>query len=206
MEQKVTTSQYRKIAMDIARNIAEGKYKEGQKLFGRSVLASHYKVSPETVRKAVHILKDMGIVETEKGSGVEVVSAEKAKEFIKSCGEVESLGTIKREIEDWVKSQAAQTTNMLDKIRFLMQETERVAAVSPLNPYQIRITADCTAIGKTAHELQFWHKTGGTIVAIRRGERLILSPGPYASFLQDDFFFIVGDEESYSASLNLLFN
>ncbi len=35
-------------------------------------------------------------------------------------------------------------------------------------------------IGKSIGELKFWQSTGGTIVAIRRGQTVILSPGPYA--------------------------
>ncbi|WP_369074759.1 cation:proton antiporter regulatory subunit, partial [Klebsiella pneumoniae] len=34
-------------------------------------------------------------------------------------------------------------------------------------------------MGKTAAETKFWQNTGATIVAIKRGDELIISPGPY---------------------------
>lgn len=48
---KVTMALYRQIAIDIAKNIASGKYVQGDKLFGRSMLASHYQVSPKPFAK-----------------------------------------------------------------------------------------------------------------------------------------------------------
>ena len=203
--EKVTISLYRQIAIDIAENIANGKYVQGEKLFGRSVLASHYKVSPETIRKAVFLLKDVGIVETEKGSGIEVVSPSKAKDFIKRNSSVENLASIKKEIEGWAKEQASQVADILQKIQYVINETERSNAVGPLNPLTIRINSDCKQLGKTADELHFWHITGGTIVAVRRGDSLIVSPGPYAAFCDGDIFFVIGDDTVYSATMKLLY-
>ena len=69
---------YQQIAVDLAGKIAAGKYREQERIRGRSVLASYYNVSPETIRKAVGILADVGIVQIHQGVGVEVVSAQKA--------------------------------------------------------------------------------------------------------------------------------
>lgn len=203
---KVVISQYRQIAINIAENIATGKYVQGEKLFGRSVLASHYKVSPETIRKAVFLLKDVGIVDTEKGSGIEVISRRKAEEFVEHNRTVNDLVSVKKEIETWAKQQAEQAVHILQKVQYVINETERVKAVSPLSPFQVRITPNCRAIGKTVSELCFWHITGGTIIAIQRGESLIVSPGPYATICEDDFFFIIGDENAYHATMKLLFD
>jgi len=205
-KQEVSTPVYRQIAIDIAKNIAIGKYSKGQKLSGRSVLASHYGVSPETIRKAVFILKDVGILETEKGSGVEIISVAKAIEFVERYNEIESISNLKNEIVQWANAQTEQTSQIIDKINRIINATERLNTSSPLNPYQVKITDECRVIGKTICELQFWHNTGGTIIAIRRGERLIVSPGPYATFCIDDTVFIVGNDASYVATVNLLFN
>lgn len=202
---KVAMAVYRQIAIDIARNIVNGKYAQGERLYGRSVLASHYKVSPETIRKSVYLLKDVGILETEKGSGVEIVSAKKAEEFIRRYNAVEDMMSIKAEIEQWAKGQVAQAAAVSGKIQYLIDEVERINTVGPLNPFSIQITELCTVIGKTVDELKFWHNTGGTIVAIRRNNDLIISPGPYASFYEGDYFFIIGDETVHAAAIKLLF-
>ena len=45
---------------------------------------------------------------------------------------------------------------------------------------------DSPLIGKSIGALKFWQSTGGTIVAIRRGQTVILSPGPYAELYSGD--------------------
>ena len=66
---KIAEPIYQKIAVDIASKIAAGKYKVGEKIYGRSMLAAHYAVSPETIRRAMFMLQDVGIVAIESGSG-----------------------------------------------------------------------------------------------------------------------------------------
>ncbi|MHB9292303.1 hypothetical protein Holit_01399 [Hollandina sp. SP2] len=204
-EQKITAAAYQQIAIDIAQDIVKGKYVKGQKLFGRSVLASYYHVSSETIRKAVFILKDVGILDTEKGSGIEVRSMEKARDFIDRYNEVEKITAAKQEIMQWVERQAQETEELIEKIQFVIHTAERLKTIHPFTPYEITITEDSIAIGKTANELRFWQNTGATIIAIRRDGTMILSPGPYATFCKDDVFYIIGTDRSYAASHKLLF-
>ena len=56
---KIAEPIYQKIAIDIASKIAAGKYKAGEKIYGRSMLAAHYAVSPETIRRAMFMLQDV---------------------------------------------------------------------------------------------------------------------------------------------------
>lgn len=204
-EKKITSSSYRKIAIDLAENIVNGKYLEGQKLFGRSVLASHYSVSPETIRKAVHILKDMGIVDTEKGSGVQIISVDAARAFLERNRESENISEIKKDIMNWAQAQIRETSEIVRKIQYIVDSSNRSNNISPFTHYEIVITEDSAVIGKTADELHFWHNTGGTIIAIRRGEEMIVSPGPYATFNKGDVVYIVGDEHAYAATIKLIF-
>jgi K+/H+ antiporter YhaU regulatory subunit KhtT len=204
-EQKVLPSGYRQIAIDIVKDIVQGKYSKGQKLFGRSVLASYYQVSSETIRKAVFILKDVGILDTEKGSGIKVGSIEKAREFIDRYREAEKIRTARDDILQWAARQASETEDIIEKIQFVIHATERLKNIQPLTPYEITITENAAAIGKTANDLRFWQNTGATIIAIRRDDALILSPGPYATFKVNDIFYIIGTNEAYAASMKLLF-
>ena len=79
---KIAEPIYQKIAIDIASKIAAGKYKAGEKIYGRSMLAAHYAVSPETIRRAMFMLQDVGIVAIESGSGSTVLSAERASQLV----------------------------------------------------------------------------------------------------------------------------
>ena len=78
MEQKSQIPVYEKIAIDIAHRIYEGSLRTGDTIHGRSTMASEYNVSPETIRRAIRILEDVGVVQTTKGSGTQIISKEKA--------------------------------------------------------------------------------------------------------------------------------
>ena len=82
---------YQKIAADIAAKIVDKHYQIGEKIYARSSVASQYAVSAETARRAICILSDMKIVETIKGSGVRIVSYEKAVQFVKQFRNVRML-------------------------------------------------------------------------------------------------------------------
>ena len=49
MEQSVVPAQYLQIALNLAERIAKGELPEGRRMYGRSIIASEYGVSPETV-------------------------------------------------------------------------------------------------------------------------------------------------------------
>ena len=85
MEKMAATSQYLHIARDLAARIAKGEFPEGGKLFGRSMLASEYGVSPETIRRALRLLADMKVVEIKAQSGAIVLSTDNARRYLDSC-------------------------------------------------------------------------------------------------------------------------
>lgn len=203
-EQKITEAVYRQIAIDIATHIVAGKYVEGQKLFGRSVLASQYQVSPETIRKAVFLLKDVGILATEKGSGIEVLSLAKAKDFVAQYNQTQKMVKARQDVADWGKRQIKETAEMVEKLQFIIESASQIRGKSIFEPFEIEVPADSPVIGKTVTDTHFWHNTGGTIIAIRRGDELILSPGPYAGFLAGDIFYVIGSEEAFAAATALI--
>ena len=51
MKEKYTVPIYQKIALDLANKIHTGDIKEGSTLYGRSILAGKYNVSPEKSHK-----------------------------------------------------------------------------------------------------------------------------------------------------------
>ena len=159
MRQAVVPSQYLQIALDLATRIAQGELTEGSRIYGRSVLASEYGVSPETIRKALRLLAE---------------SAE-------------------------VNRRMADTVSALVK----GQDTF-AAAGQPLPNYEVPVPKDSPLIGKSIGELKFWQSTGGTIVAIRRGQTVILSPGPYAELYSGDVIILVGSPSAAEAAHRLV--
>ena len=47
---------------------------------------------------------------------------------------------------------------------------------------------------KTLSEINFWHHTMATVIAIKRDGGLLMSPGPFAALNEGDVLYYVGDE------------
>ena len=187
------TPVYAQIAFDIARKIAAGELAEGAKMSGRSLLSSTYKVSPETIRRSMHLLEDTGIVHAESKVGFIVLSRQEARRYVDrfktridiqdARNEIETLRLERQKIDEKI----GQLTD------FIARQADRLNSVNPIYPFEIPITAVSPLVGRMIGESKFWQYTGGTIVAIRRQGVNIYSPGPYALFQADDLLLITGD-------------
>ena len=118
-------SRYQQIAVELAQKIADGWYTIGEKISARSTLASNYNVSPETARKAVNILVDLGIVTIRQGSGTYVASREKAHLFVERYQNTVSMQEIRREISDCVNRQQEELDHLSKLLKTLVGQTHR---------------------------------------------------------------------------------
>jgi K+/H+ antiporter YhaU regulatory subunit KhtT len=88
-----------------------------------------------------------------------------------------------------------------ETVAALIQSRDTFAAAEePFPNYEVPVPGDSPLIGKSIGELKFWQSTGGTIVAIRRGQSVILSPGPYAELYQNDVIIMVGNTAAAQAA------
>ena len=188
---------YQKIAIDIANRIIQGDFAIDEKLYGRSVLSSHYNVSPETVRKAMLLLNEMDIVEVTKGSGIVVKSVDNCLKFVDKFKDIQSINSMKKSIINLMNQRSDIEKNLDEEINNLMDYTNRFNKSNPFMPFEIEIEGMCKVLGKTVSETNFWQSTRATIIGIRRNGELILSPGPYAVFQKGDIYILIGEEESY---------
>lgn len=196
---------YQKIAIDIANRIVAGDFAVGDKLYGRSSLASKYNVSPETIRRATILLSDMGIVKVTKGSGIIVESVDNSLKFIDKFKDIDSLTSLKREITDLMAKKNQIEKSMDNVINELIDYSNRFNKSNPFVPFEFEIYAGLHIVGKAISEVKFWQNTGATIIAIRRNGKLILSPGPYTVFLENDVFIFIGDESTYYRTKQFLY-
>ncbi|MBU5306456.1 GntR family transcriptional regulator [Clostridioides mangenotii] len=199
MDNNYTMPIYQKIALDIANKIYTGEIKEDTILYGRSILAGKYNVSPETIRRAVKILEDIDVVKSVKGKGVIVLSSDKAYSFIKKYQDITNISSYKSTLRDLIDAKAEMDVRIIDTIGKIIDYSNRLEIINPLVPVQFEIRSDCKYIGDTAANTNFWQNTGATIVAIKRGEELIISPGPYIEFLEGDIILAVGDQHIYNS-------
>ncbi len=187
-------SKYQQIALEIASRIAEGELCEGERVFGRSAIAGCFHVSPETARRAFCMLADMGIVSPERGSGMLILSKKNAETFIRQFQERQDIASVRDAVLASVARQKQEMEDLACNLDKLISATELYRSSNLLSPYMIRITENCRFLGKTIGEIHLWQYTGATLVAIKRVEQMILSPGPYACLRTDDIlFFITGD-------------
>ncbi|MBG9456553.1 GntR family transcriptional regulator [Lysinibacillus sphaericus] len=202
---QVKQPKYQQIAVDLASKIVERKYRIGDKIYARSSLASQYNVSSETARRAIAVLQDLEIVEATKGSGVIIISYEKAASFVRQFQDVQSVHELQHELMTSIQKQHQELINLQDKTKQLISRTEHFRSVNPFIPYQLEMTAESPCIQQTVQELNFWQNTSSTIVGIRRKNELLLSPGPYVSLEEGDIVYFIGNDESFARVQSFLY-
>jgi len=197
--------QYLQIALDIAARIARGELPEGSVVYGRSVMASEYGVSPETIRRSLHLLADMKVVEIKQQTGVRVISADNARRYIANFSESSEVYKLREQLRSLLAEHQALNQRIGDTVTALLRARETFSAAhAPLPNYEVPVPADSPVIGKSIGCLNFWQSTGATITGIRRGKNLIVSPGPYAELYGGDVLLIVGSSGAVSAAQSLV--
>jgi K+/H+ antiporter YhaU regulatory subunit KhtT len=205
MGENVVHAQYLQIALDLARRIASGEFPEETRVYGRSVLASEYNVSPETIRRALRLLADMKVVEVKPQSGVIVLSADSARRYIETFEESADVRALRQQLKEMLAEADDLHRRMAETVTALVRRRDAYAAPGePLPNYEVTVPKDSPCIGKSIGGLRFWQATGATIVAIRRGPSVILSPGPYAELYAGDIVILVGTDAAAEAAHHLL--
>ena len=160
-------ARYQEIAIDIAHAVMMGEYHEGVKIHGRSTLAGLYNVSPETIRRAIAILQNVGVVMVNQGIGITITSKAMAEKFIKSLnqkGEIQVFLEDLKSLMDKRRENDLKIESHLDK---LQGYADRIMS-RWLDVGEIEIGKTSPAIGKTLRELKVRERTGTTIVAVIR--------------------------------------
>jgi len=112
------TARYITIAMDIAERVLNGDYREGQKVSGRSTLSGLYNVSPETVRRALTLLQEAGVVKVLPGAGVQVRSVDAARDYLAEADQYKVI----KEMQEQLSTLIAERNKLNAKIEHLTAE------------------------------------------------------------------------------------
>lgn len=202
--QKAQIPTYEKIAIDLANRINDGHYKVGEKIHGRSTLASEYKVSPETVRRAIKILEDVEIVQSTKGSGIIISSKENAFKYINRFSNIASVKDLEKQMNSLMTDREKLDDQIAETLNKIMDYAVKLRHTNPLAPIEVEVLPECKHIGKTISDLNFWQNTGGTVIGMKRNGAMVISPGPYALILEGDILLIIGDEQTYERVIHFL--
>lgn len=196
-------ARYVTIAIDIATRIVHGEYREGQKVFGRSTLAGKYNVSPETIRRALTLLQETGIVQVAPGVGVVVKSQRAAEAFLAECGQRQLLKDLQSRLHDMLRErdrlnvEIEKLTNQL--IEFTTKMMGRLQRIE-----EIKVQATSPLVGKSLGEANFRGRTGATVLAIYRNGEEILAPQAETVLQAGDILILVGSPEVKDQVINFV--
>ena len=203
-DRKTGAPVYQQIAIDMATKISNGKFRPGERISGRSTMAGHYNVSPETIRRAVSILEDAGVVAARPQAGIEILSRDKAVELVHKFRDIEALTAIKNNICELLQSITRQQIELQENVRLLIESSERYKTLNPFMPFELQIAPGSLVVGQSLSSARFWNNTGATIIGIKRGEETILSPGPNTELRARDILVFIGDDETYFRTSSFL--
>ncbi len=171
--------------------------REGQRFSGRSLLASEYGVSPETIRRALRLLADMKVVDIKDKSGVFILSADNAKRYLKNFEGWNEQQELRKKLKQLLLQHTDLNKQIGDVYSEIIKAQEAASpATASLPNYEVRVSETSERIGKSLEALHFWQATGATIIAIRRMHSVIVSPGPYAEIYGGDTLVFVGDSSA----------
>lgn len=186
-------ARYEQIAVDIAGKIAHNEYAVGEKLYGRSVLAGQYNVSPETIRRAVALLQSMHIVQVEAGRGISVVDQQKALDYVENFNQRKALMVAQQEFAELLIKRRALDQEIEQQIKKILSYTSRMINLLP-RVDDIFVPESSPLVGKTLREVDFRNKTNATVLAVERGGEEYLAPKSNDVIMANDVLIYVGDE------------
>lgn len=186
---------YQSIALDLAQRISSGDLPVGSKISGRTLLASHYHVSPETVRKAIGILKEEQILEVSQGKEVTVLSQEQADAYLNKYQYMKSVSSYRGELEQLLQEKREIDRKLEEVVASLITFSDRLRNLAPYHPVEVTIPPGAHVAGKSIADIMLWQHTQATLIALRRGSELTISPGSHVILRELDCLILVGDEQ-----------
>ncbi|GAB6169611.1 TrkA C-terminal domain-containing protein [Clostridium carnis] len=204
MSKQTKTPNYIKIAVDIAHRIVNNEFVEGSKITGRTTLVSLYNVSPETIRRSLALLKDMNVVVVHEKSGIIINDKNLAKEFLNKFKTQTDFTHLNNETFNLIKERRAIDAQLEKNLNSIIEFATQLRNVGSIIPFESIVEEGSIAVNKSIGELNFWHNTKATIIAIKRNGDHFLSPGPYFKILKGDILVYVGEDSVLEAVKNYI--
>ena len=195
---------YSQVAFDIASEIVSGEIKVGERFTGRSLMGSQYGVSSETIRRAMRHLSDMGIISVQNNVGSTVLSQKRAMEYVEQYQQDKDLRALKVELRDMIAQRDALNAKINDTLQRIIDLGERFWRSDRLRTYEWEVSPICPAAEHSIGDLQFRQRTGATIVAVRRGEKILLSPSPQTILHSGDILVVACELDQIEAVSDLM--
>lgn len=195
------SARYLDIARDIGEKIINEYYKEGDILRGRSILASEYNVSPETIRKTMNILSKEKVVTVKRGVGIFINPKFNAESFISKIGRVDALKESESKVKKLLDEQKRLDDSLHEEVKKLL-DSYRFSRRETIEFLELNIPSDSWVINHSIGDIYFYNYTEATIVAVVRDDKTFTSPGPdFVIEAEDTLLLVSKDELSYERAL-----
>ncbi|MBP5222814.1 MAG: GntR family transcriptional regulator, partial [Lachnospiraceae bacterium] len=196
-EEKEPLPQYMRIAADLAARIAAEEFREDTRIPGKSTLSGEYGVSQETVRKAFRLLGDMGILQVKEGCGTIVRSKDAAHAYLETIHRREETLGLRDQLRSLFNDYKLLGRKIMEISDSLIDSVSTpLPSDQALPAYEMVVPESSDKVNMTIGDLRFWQCTGATITAIKRGQSIQISPGPYVTLRAGDVLVYVGSPSS----------
>jgi len=196
-------ARYEEIAADIAGKIVARELKESERISGRSTLAATYRVSPETIRRAIALLHQRGIVQVQAGSGIRVISRNLAADYLDAVQTRSSLEKATLELQSLLSRRAALDAEITTAVTKVTTLTTRLGAtMRELD--EVELPADSWVVGQTLASARIRNVTGCTVVALIRGSAEEFSPSAETRLQAGDTLLLAGSEQARQRARQVL--
>ncbi|HZK24984.1 MAG TPA: TrkA C-terminal domain-containing protein [Oscillospiraceae bacterium] len=188
-------ARYEQIALIIARDITRGVYLEGEKISGRTTLASKYSISPETVRKALALLSAKQVVDVIPNSGTIILSRAAAQLFADDFKEHNALATMERRLTALSKERDQLNLEIERLVKEIVGFKDSMLK-NMHNAEEITVGPNSPLIGESVQTAQLRTVTGATVTAIKHHGRWQISPGADIKLAEGDILLVLGSHQS----------
>jgi GntR family transcriptional regulator len=150
----MTLPRYRQLAAALRADITEGRYGIGDHLPPEMELCQIYSASRHTVRDALRLLRDAGLVQRRRGAGTTVIAAQASPTFVQPLGGPETLTQYAREAKLIVRAANPRALTLAEAERikarpgetWLVIEGVRRAGSEPVAVSSLFVPVDLAAI------------------------------------------------------------
>lgn len=194
-------ARYQSIAYEIAKRIVAKRIQEGEKLRGRSILAGEFEVSSETIRKAMRLLENLGVVEVKQRSGIYVISQKAAEIYVEQHRKQSESHRLFVDTMNLLKD-SNKVHNMLEShIKKLLETSKN--EVFPFDFFTIKLSSGDQHINEDLKTIAFWQKTHGLVLAVEVDGHLYQAPNPKMSLTPGMTLYVLGDEDVKKKTFSL---
>jgi K+/H+ antiporter YhaU regulatory subunit KhtT len=176
MKDKTSDAKYQDIAYRIAERIVTDEIRENTKLSGRTLLASEYNVSSETIRKAMHLLSMRHVVRVVEKSGIIVLSKDEAMRYVSEYKRAAGTRRLLEETEALIERQAREQRQLQTRLKRLFAAASK--ETFPFSHVAWTVTTGCPKAGITIGDRAFYEKTGTVVIATEEDGIITVAPDP----------------------------